>query len=667
MRAARTSSPLWLPAESDLPERSPVLRYGPWFLVGAMSVAFSTLFSWLSVQRHETYQSHAFDLGNMDQAVWNTLHGHFLWFTDMAVGQQVLTSRFAIHVEPILALFAPLYLLHSGPETLLVAQAWVVGLGAIPCYLLARFALGRHWLALVFPAAYLLHPSLQHMLLDDFHAVALSACFLLWALYFYFTDRMPGFAIFAVLAASTKEDVGLVVALIGIAWLIRRRLYAAFMTVVCGVGWFLISVLLIIPGFNPAGGSPYLGRYSYLGHGLSGILLGGIRHPRVVGHLLTSIPRVTYLNTLLHPAGLVPLLGLPVLLLALPAFAINMLSSDPTMYSGFYQYSAEVIPFVMAAAAVGTAAVTRAGEIWRTPARRLLPIVLSVLVLVAALVDTHRTGFSPLARGYLVPSPGPHQRLEDSVLTRIPGSAVVAAADEIVSHLSERKWVYMLPTTHPRNGPQAQYLVLDATVPSLPVRPATLHAAALKALRQGYGVQQAEDGLLVLRKGASRKSLPPGFFSFVFPQGHNWTPLGAHWGPLQLVGFVVHPRILEVNPARPDIALETYWQVSHKLPRGTAIALYMSPVYQGRHPAFSSRWAVERESPTWDWFPLTSWPLHRTVRAISLPLLPQRYHAGKVDIAIGVSGLGRPGGGDTRGRVRGAPALVRVATVQVDT
>jgi uncharacterized membrane protein len=631
-----------------------------------MSVAFSTLFSWLSVQRHEAYQSHAFDLGNMDQAVWNTLHGHFLRFTDMAVGHQVLTSRFAIHVEPILGLFAPLYLLHSGPETLLVAQAWVVGLGAIPAYLLARFALGRPWLALVFPAAYLLHPSLQNMLLDDFHAVALSACFLLWALYFYFTDRMPGFVIFAVLAGSTKEDVGLLVALLGVALLLRRRPYAAFMTAVCGMGWFLISVLLIIPAFNPGGSSPYLGRYSYLGHGLSGILLGSIRHPRVVWHLLTSVPRVTYLDTILHPAGLVPLLGLPVLLLALPAFAINMLSSDPTMYSGFYQYSAELIPYVIAAAAVGTAAVTRAGEIWRTPAQRLLPIVLCVLVLVAALVDTRRMGFSPLARGYLIPSPGLHQRLEDSVLAHIPGSGVVAAADEIVPHLSDRRWVYMLPTTHPRNGPQAQYLVLDATVPSMPVRQATLHTVALKALREGYGVQQAEDGLLVLRKGASKKSLPPAFFSFVFPRGHVWTPLGAHWGPLMLLGFVVHPRILEVNPARPDIALETYWQVSRKLHRRSAIAFYLSPVYQGRHPAFSSHWTAEWESPTWDWLPLTSWPVHRTVRAISLPLLPQRYHAGKVDVAIEVSGLGRPGGGRSGSSVRGAPALLRVATVQVD-
>ena len=31
--------------------------------------------------------------------------------------------------------------------------------------------------------------------------------------------------------------------------------------------------------------------------------------------------------------------------LALAALLINMMSSDPTMYSGLYQYSAEIVPF----------------------------------------------------------------------------------------------------------------------------------------------------------------------------------------------------------------------------------------------------------------------------------------------------------------------------------
>jgi uncharacterized membrane protein len=69
----------------------------PWVLLGVMTLAYAGTFSWLAVMRHLAFQSHAFDLGNMDQAVWTTLHGMPLRFTDMQVGHSVLTSRFAIH------------------------------------------------------------------------------------------------------------------------------------------------------------------------------------------------------------------------------------------------------------------------------------------------------------------------------------------------------------------------------------------------------------------------------------------------------------------------------------------------------------------------------------------------------------------------------------------
>ena len=630
-----------------------------------MTLLFAAVFTWLSLARHAAYQSHAFDLGNMDQAVWSTLHGDLLRFTAMSAGQTVLTSRLAIHVEPLLAVFAIFYVVHGGPETLLVIQAVIVALGAIPAYLLARAAFEGPWLALVFPAAYLLHPSLQSAVLDDFHTVTLSACFLLWAVYFVFIDYMPGFAVAALLAASTKEEVALLVAMLGLTLLVRQRLYAGFMAIICGVGWFLISVLLIIPSYNPAGQSPYLTRYSYLGHGLGGILLGILRHPGTVLHLLTSNTRLTYLIRLLHPLGFTSLLGLPVLLLALPAFAINMLSSEPTMYSGFYQYSAEIVPFLLAAAMIGIAAVGRFGREWGARGGAYIPTLLCVFLLLAAVVDTRQRGFSPLAAGYLVPSSGPHQRLADRALSGLPGGAPIAAADEIVPHVSDRTWVYLLPATHPRNGPAASYIVLDASIPSLPVRPATLHDLALRALRDGYGIVQAQDGILILRRGAVRTTLPPTFYSFLFRPGTRVSRERVHWGPLSLVGITVHPRSGQINPSRPAIALETYWRTAKRLAPRTQIVFYVSPVYSDRPPRFSSRWMAERDSPTWDWLPLPGWPAGRTIRADSLPLLPDVYAYGKVDVAIGVLGQGPAQGTGAGQRVAGGGWLARVATVQV--
>ena len=107
-------------------------------LVGVLIVAWAGLFSWLSVQRYRGFSTGRFDLGNMVQAVWSTANGHFLDTTDVS---GIQFNRLGAHVDPVLALFAPLWMVWSSPEMLLVAQAVIVALGALPA-----FWLGRRWL-----------------------------------------------------------------------------------------------------------------------------------------------------------------------------------------------------------------------------------------------------------------------------------------------------------------------------------------------------------------------------------------------------------------------------------------------------------------------------------------------------------------------------------------
>lgn len=630
-----------------------------------MTVAFVVDYSWLSLLRHWAYQSHAFDLANMDQAVWNTFHGRILRFTDMQQGSVVLTNRLAIHVEPLLFLLAPLYILHSGPETLLVAQAAIAAFGAVPAYLLARESLGHDWLSLVFPLAYLLHPSLQSAVLDDFHAVTLSSCFLLWALYFLWHNSLRGFLPFAVLSAATKEEVGLLIAATGLVFLARRRFIAGLSIMTGGALWFLVSVGWIIPHFNPRSHSPYLGRYGYLGHGLIGVLTSPVRHPGVVLDVLASTSRLDYLNTLFHPLGYVSLLGIPIVLLAVPGLLVNMLSSDPTMFSGFYQYSAEIVPFVVVSAAIGTAALSGTGTRLRAPFFAALAPSCCFLVLIAAVVDTHLHGFSQVADGFSVPSVGSHQKLENRLIRRVPPNAVVAAADEILPHLSDRTWAYLLPTIHPANGPQAQYIVLDASQPSLPVQPRTIHAVAAFALRHGFGIAEARDGILVLRRGSQQTTLPPDFYSFLYSSSSVGTPVRASWDHLHLQSVLVHSHGGTVTTSRPDIHVESFWRCTGPLEQHTHIAFYLSPVYAGTHPAFNTAWQSDSDSAAWDWLPVGQWPCTKTVRAESLSLVPPMNQSGSVDVAIDVQGAGDANKLSGVTHVSGAPDVVRIATVSV--
>src|SRR5229473_8230320 len=47
-------------------------------LVALLAVAFSAFFIMYLTTRHSVYLTNAEDLGNMDQAIWNTLHGRLL-------------------------------------------------------------------------------------------------------------------------------------------------------------------------------------------------------------------------------------------------------------------------------------------------------------------------------------------------------------------------------------------------------------------------------------------------------------------------------------------------------------------------------------------------------------------------------------------------------------
>ena len=90
-------------------------------------VAYAAGFAALSALRHLSFATGRFDLGNMVQAVWATAHGRFLEAT-LGTGEQA--SRFASHVDPILAIFAPATLVAPTPEVLIVAQAIVLAAGA---------------------------------------------------------------------------------------------------------------------------------------------------------------------------------------------------------------------------------------------------------------------------------------------------------------------------------------------------------------------------------------------------------------------------------------------------------------------------------------------------------------------------------------------------------
>src|SRR5207302_1750919 len=104
-------------------------------LVYGGAAVYALLFIATAAAHVESFRAGRADLGSMVQAVWSVSHGH-LFESTTVTGREM--SRLGIHVDPFLALLAPLWWLWSSPLMLLVVQAAAVSTGALPVYWLAR-------------------------------------------------------------------------------------------------------------------------------------------------------------------------------------------------------------------------------------------------------------------------------------------------------------------------------------------------------------------------------------------------------------------------------------------------------------------------------------------------------------------------------------------------
>ena len=257
----------------------------PFYSLLTLCIAAYILFFSLQLLLHYySFGSRALDLGNHGQAIWNTAQGR--WFHQ--TNQPGATNRLSLHVEPILVPVSWLYYFYPGPEILFIFQATVVALGAIPVFALARWKLHNEGLAFVFALAYLLFPAIQGATLLYFHAITLAPTFLLAAFYFLETDRPKGFALFAVLAMACKEDMTLLVMMMGLyAIVIRRRYRLGLITIGLGLAWAFLAVFVIPPVFAGTE-NIHWGRYDHLGHSPAEIIWNMIRRPQLFLDHLTA-------------------------------------------------------------------------------------------------------------------------------------------------------------------------------------------------------------------------------------------------------------------------------------------------------------------------------------------------------------------------------------------
>ena len=224
-------------------------------------------------------------MGIYDQGFWLVSRG----------GQSFVTVRglefWGHHVNLVALLFAPFYWLGAGPSFLYVAQAFALGLGALPVYLIARDRFERPWVGVAFAAAYLMYAPIQWITSANFHPEALVVTPFLFAWYFARRRSWGWYFVAVVLALSTREDTALAVFVLGIVLLVlyrrsddRRDRHVALITMALGVVWYVVCTQLVIPYFNDGRQPFYLEAfYGSYGGSFPEIAANIVRHP---GHVV---------------------------------------------------------------------------------------------------------------------------------------------------------------------------------------------------------------------------------------------------------------------------------------------------------------------------------------------------------------------------------------------
>lgn len=424
--------------------------------------AFALLTLYFSIRQHDSFHTHAFDMGYIDNVLWNTSQGR-LFINDLPDKPRNFMGE---HFSPGLLVLVPFYWLWPDARVLFVAQTIALALCVVPAYYFVR----RRYpvAALLVTLALLLQPALWTIALGEFHEIILAVPLLSWALValFDFRGRRQKLALWGGLigALLMKEEVAVIVAAVGAyliaAALIQKRRPAAerlpgpgmltgFALLLVACAW-LGFVWELLPALAPDAVSHWQDRFGDIAPTPLAGLVRLLSDPAYTLGRFAAPAKLGALARLLWPLAFLPILAPLIFLLALPVLGYLLLSGKASVSQLQFWYAAPLLPLLFVAAAAAVA--------WSPRGRARF---FAALLLAAA------------GAAYLLLGPGPASLQYEparfaldartacgtQLLALIPPQASLSAQDNLLPHLAHRSTLFVFPSL---GDPPAEYVALDA-------------------------------------------------------------------------------------------------------------------------------------------------------------------------------------------------------------
>jgi len=402
-----------------------------------------------TIRNHRLLGTSAYDLGIMENVIWNTSHGR--WFASAIEGG----NHLGVHTSFIYLLLAPIYALSPRTETLLIVQAVLVALAAWPLFLVARELTANQGVAIVVALLYLLHPAVQGANFYDFHELAFAPLLFFAAFYFLVKNSRLLWPT-VVLLLAVKEDLSFVVVLLGAYALLARRKSAGWVLIASGAVAYLVCQKWIIPALSTRASdfTVYFSDMTPAAEGPMGVVRTLVVNPVFgLGHALTA-DKLLYIAQILAPVAFLGLLSARgLVLMAYGLFAALLASREPVYTLGF-QYALCFVPQAFVAALI------RAADVDPALRRRAFAVAIAMSLFVAwhhgmLYPRAHFAGgFHRIEFAYGDEARARHQEIAE-IAGRLNPELSITASETLVPHVARRERVQTL--RYADSGPARTY------------------------------------------------------------------------------------------------------------------------------------------------------------------------------------------------------------------
>ena len=337
----------------------------------------------MNIFRYDNFDFGKFDLGNMTQMVWNTMHGRFMFLTDY-FGTNL--PRWSMsHVDPILVLFVPTFALWQHSLNLVISQLILVIFSSILIFKVAELELRSKLAAFLFGISYLFYPAVGYLTAwTGFHGVTVAIPFFLGAFYVfekmyktnnYSRKNLVLLWVLLVITMMGKEQLPIYVAIYGLFIVLCRsaiwdilkdktklkglRVSEILKTLwvskntklgvsMFGVGttWFVVAFFILIPyyakyrieGFEKfskslgldtdivrdvARPNYFISRYEEFGESYTEVIFNLFTDPQKLVRVIFGGDRIDNFRKTFEPLGYMPFANPLFTMLAIPDLVIN--------------------------------------------------------------------------------------------------------------------------------------------------------------------------------------------------------------------------------------------------------------------------------------------------------------------------------------------------------